>query len=221
MEPDERKPEAKKAEAGSEEEGKSGGSDSVRIGERNRKKGDAGEKWDVSSGKQAVLDEKNSGAKAKEEKTEEEKDVEAELNSILKRSPSAFSTLEPFVSKPSIETPPRRAVKTCANFSIYLVIIFSKSYCPHSRRAKTVFGHYHIVPDPFIVELDQHPLGAQIQASLKESTGRGTVPNVLINGKSIGGGDEVAGLHERGELVAKIKSMAGKRVLEVGLKDEK
>ena len=75
------------------------------------------------------------------------------------------------------------------------------------------------MPDPYVVELDEHPLGAPIQASLKESTGRGTVPNVLINGKSIGGGDEVAGLHDKGELAAKIRSMAGKRVLEVGLKD--
>ena len=90
MVPDEAKAEVKKIEAVVEEEGKSGSSNPARVGERGRKKGDGGEKWDVSSGKQAVLDEKNSGSKAKEEKTEEEKDVEAELNSILKRSPSTF-----------------------------------------------------------------------------------------------------------------------------------
>ena len=48
-----------------------------------RKKVKGGEKWDVSSGKEA-------GTAQKEEvkKTDEEKDVEMELNSILKRSPS-------------------------------------------------------------------------------------------------------------------------------------
>ena len=44
-----------------------------------------GEKWDVSSGKESAVGEKED----EKVKTEEEKDVELELNSILKRSPSA------------------------------------------------------------------------------------------------------------------------------------
>ena len=43
-----------------------------------------GEKWDVSSGKESAVGEKEDH----KAKTEEEKDVELELNSILKRSPS-------------------------------------------------------------------------------------------------------------------------------------
>jgi glutaredoxin-related protein len=46
-------------------------------------------------------------------------------------------------------------------------------------------------------------------------TGRKTVPNVLINGKSIGGGDDVAELDTRRELINKVKSMGGKRMTEV------
>jgi hypothetical protein len=41
------------------------------------------------------------------------------------------------------------------------------------------------------------------------------VPNVLINGKSIGGGDDVAELDESGTLEAKVKEMGGKRIMEV------
>jgi hypothetical protein len=41
------------------------------------------------------------------------------------------------------------------------------------------------------------------------------VPNVLINGKSIGGGDDVAALDESDELISKIKEMGGKRIMEV------
>ena len=43
-----------------------------------------GEKWDVSSGKESAVGEKEDD----KAKSEEEKDVESELNSILKRSPS-------------------------------------------------------------------------------------------------------------------------------------
>ena len=48
-----------------------------------RKKMKGGEKWDISSGKESVLEEKEPV-----KKTDAEKDVDLELNSILKRSPS-------------------------------------------------------------------------------------------------------------------------------------
>jgi len=48
-----------------------------------------------------------------------------------------------------------------------------------------------------------------------KTTGRRTVPNVLINGKSIGGGDDIASLHEDDKLVAQIKELGGKRIMEV------
>lgn len=50
---------------------------------------------------------------------------------------------------------------------------------------------------------------------MKKSTGRGTVPNVLINGKSIGGGDDVAALDQTDALVAKVKELGGKRVMDM------
>ena len=67
------------------------------------------------------------------------------------------------------------------------------------------------------MELDQHPLGSGLQAHLAKSTGRRTVPNVLINGKSIGGGDEVEALDTSGALIEKVKSMGGKRIMEAKL----
>jgi glutaredoxin len=98
----------------------------------------------------------------------------------------------------------------------HIVIIFSKSYCPYSKKAKTILLHqYKINPPPYVVELDQHPLGPALQAALAKSTGRQTVPNVLINGRSIGGGDDIESLHQRGKLANTIKSMGGKRVVEV------
>ncbi|KAF2866419.1 thioredoxin-like protein [Massariosphaeria phaeospora] len=95
------------------------------------------------------------------------------------------------------------------------IIIFSKSYCPHSKKAKHILlDLYKIVPEPFVVELDQHPLGPKLQNTLAESTGRRTVPNVLIIGKSIGGGDDIQELHMSGKIIDKITTLAGSRVTE-------
>ncbi|RQM05130.1 hypothetical protein DH86_00003552, partial [Scytalidium sp. 3C] len=93
------------------------------------------------------------------------------------------------------------------------IIIFSKSYCPHSKRAKHILlDKYDISPAPYVVELDLHEIGPLLQARLAEITGRRTVPNVLVNGKSIGGGDDVAALDESQTLITTIKDMIGKRV---------
>lgn len=75
------------------------------------------------------------------------------------------------------------------------------------------------MPAPFVVELDKHEMGPAIQAHLAKLTGRKTVPNVMINGKSIGGGDDVAALDESGGLIEKVNSMA--KMTEVKLKSYK
>jgi glutaredoxin len=93
------------------------------------------------------------------------------------------------------------------------VIIFSKSYCPFSKKAKGILlEKYSIDPAPYVVELDLHPLGPKLQAKLGEMTGRKTVPNVMITGKSIGGGDDVAEFDSKKTLADKIKALGGKRV---------
>ncbi|KAK5108599.1 hypothetical protein LTR62_008175 [Meristemomyces frigidus] len=96
------------------------------------------------------------------------------------------------------------------------IIIFSKTFCPYSKKAKHILlDLYTISPPPFVVELDREELGPGLQGALAKMTGRRTVPNVLVNGKSIGGGDDVAGLHRDGKLAETLRSMGGKRVVEV------
>ncbi|KAL9088096.1 MAG: hypothetical protein Q9159_003294 [Coniocarpon cinnabarinum] len=98
------------------------------------------------------------------------------------------------------------------------VTIFSKSHCPFSMKAKRILLEaYAIKPAPFVVELNEHPDGPALQKLLQKTTGRKTVPNVLVNGKSIGGGDETELLWRNGELPARIQQMAGKRVESVGV----
>jgi len=72
------------------------------------------------------------------------------------------------------------------------VVIFSKSYCPHSLKAKNLLLEGHtIVPTPAVVELDKMDHGAEFQKYLGELTGRRTVPNVLVNGISRGGASDL------------------------------
>ncbi|TGJ87676.1 hypothetical protein E0Z10_g1113 [Xylaria hypoxylon] len=93
------------------------------------------------------------------------------------------------------------------------VVIFSKTYCPYSKKAKGILLEKYIIePAPYIVELNEHPLGAKLQTLLAEKTGRKTVPNIMIHGKSVGGSDEIAGLDTRKTLIDKFKSVGGKKI---------
>lgn len=94
-----------------------------------------------------------------------------------------------------------------------IVIIFSKSYCPYSKRAKGVLlEKYHIEPDPYVVELDKHPLGSALQDQLELKTGRRTVPNIMINQNSIGGADDIIALDREGKLIDTVQTYGQKKV---------
>lgn len=83
----------------------------------------------------------------------------------------------------------------------YPVMVFSKSYCPYSRKAKTILSKYRLGENYHVLELDQLTEKAEeYQIELGRLTGASTVPRVFINGKFIGGGDDTAALDQRGEL---------------------
>jgi glutaredoxin len=63
------------------------------------------------------------------------------------------------------------------------------------------------VPEPFVVELDKHPHGPDLQEFLGQITGRRTVPNVLVNGISIGGGDDMRALEGSGAVASTLLGM--------------
>jgi glutaredoxin 3 len=93
--------------------------------------------------------------------------------------------------------------------SKHAVVVFSKTTCPFCVIAKDVLkstgARFHVV------ELNQMhgdgnlPTGSDIQNACHQITGQRTVPNVFINGTSIGGGSETRALHEAGELVPLLK----------------
>ncbi|XP_054810152.1 glutaredoxin-C3-like isoform X1 [Prosopis cineraria] len=78
------------------------------------------------------------------------------------------------------------------------IAIFSKSYCPYCLRAKRIFKELN--EQPFVVELDLRDNGHQIQNVLLDLVGRRTVPQIFVNGKHIGGSDDLQAAVESGEL---------------------
>ncbi|KAK1363513.1 Glutaredoxin-C3 [Heracleum sosnowskyi] len=78
------------------------------------------------------------------------------------------------------------------------ITVFSKSYCPYCLRTKRIFGELN--EQPFVVELDLREDGNQIQNVLLDLVGRRTVPQVFVNGKHIGGSDDLQNAVDNGEL---------------------
>ncbi|KAL0448413.1 UNVERIFIED_CONTAM: Glutaredoxin-C3 [Sesamum latifolium] len=78
------------------------------------------------------------------------------------------------------------------------IAIFSKSYCPYSLHAKRIFSE--LEEQPFVVELDLRDDGYKIQDVLLDLFGRRTVPQVFVNGKHIGGCDDLQAAVRSGHL---------------------
>lgn len=84
------------------------------------------------------------------------------------------------------------------------MVVFSKTYCPYSKRIKKLLkDNYEFAPEFAVVELDKHEHGAELQEYVRKVSGRGTVPNVLVGQltESRGGCDDFVALHENGELL--------------------
>jgi len=82
----------------------------------------------------------------------------------------------------------------------YPVIVFSKTYCPYSRRAKELLASYDLQPPPKVVEVDIRDDGNTIKHLLTRLTDHRTFPNILLRGKSIGGCDNLQELHDNKSL---------------------
>jgi len=97
------------------------------------------------------------------------------------------------------------------------IVVFSKSYCPYSARAKQLLESLNITPPPKVIEVDLRDDASIIKSILTRLTHHSTFPNVIIRGKSLGGADRLQALHLDGKLVplleaagAKVKSPEGK-----------
>ncbi|KII93057.1 hypothetical protein PLICRDRAFT_49142 [Plicaturopsis crispa FD-325 SS-3] len=86
------------------------------------------------------------------------------------------------------------------------ITIFSKSYCPYCKRAKSLFASEFPGVPVKVLELDEIDEGSAIQDYLQEKTGQRSVPNVFVNQKHVGGSDTVVALNSKGELSALVNA---------------
>lgn len=82
------------------------------------------------------------------------------------------------------------------------LIVFSKTYCPFSKKAKRILGLYNLKNELQVVEVDLREDGYDVKMILKQISGRDTFPNTFLNGQTLGGSDDLERLHETGQLQA-------------------
>ncbi len=75
------------------------------------------------------------------------------------------------------------------------VLLYTTSWCPFCRRAKTLLKEKGVQWKELDIEAD--PVHRQ---AMTEASGRNTVPQIFINGTHVGGSDELIELDVRGEL---------------------
>jgi glutaredoxin 3 len=76
------------------------------------------------------------------------------------------------------------------------VEVYTTAYCPYCRQAKSLLKQKGVVFE----EIDVSGDGALREKMIELSGGRRTVPEIFINGKIVGGYDELRALEAEGKL---------------------
>lgn len=98
----------------------------------------------------------------------------------------------------------------------FVVVVFSKTYCPYCSTAKHLLTDLKSDISGFdgglVFELDTMKDGSEVQKALMEMTGRRTVPNIFIEGKSVGGADDLRAMSLGGTLKPLVSSAVTARM---------
>lgn len=76
------------------------------------------------------------------------------------------------------------------------VEIYTKAFCPYCSRAMRLLAAKGVTPEDYDITMG----GPRRAEMLARSGGRMTVPQVFIDGRHIGGSDDLAALDARGGL---------------------
>lgn len=76
------------------------------------------------------------------------------------------------------------------------VEIYTKAFCPYCSRAMRLLASKGVEPQEHDITLG----GPRRQEMIQRAQGRTTVPQVFIDGRHIGGSDDLAALDARGGL---------------------
>ena len=76
------------------------------------------------------------------------------------------------------------------------VEIYTKAFCPYCSRAMRLLGDKGVTPTEYDITYG----GAKRAEMIQRANGRTTVPQVFVNGRHIGGSDDLAALDRQGGL---------------------
>jgi len=76
------------------------------------------------------------------------------------------------------------------------VEMYTKMFCPYCARAKTLLGE----KGADFEEIDITMGGPKRKEMLERAPGHSTVPSIFIDGRHVGGSDDLAALNASGEL---------------------
>ncbi|MBB4085172.1 glutaredoxin 3 [Sphingomonas carotinifaciens] len=76
------------------------------------------------------------------------------------------------------------------------VEIYTKAFCPYCTRAKSLLASKGVSPEEFDITMG----GPRRAEMIQRANGRTTVPQVFIDGRHIGGSDDLAALDRQGGL---------------------
>jgi glutaredoxin 3 len=83
-------------------------------------------------------------------------------------------------------------------FPMARVEIYTKFFCPYCARAKKLLGEKGVDYEEYEISAD----GAKREEMIQRAGGRTTVPQVFIDGRHVGGSDDLAALEHAGKLDA-------------------
>ncbi|XP_073727519.1 glutaredoxin-1 [Misgurnus anguillicaudatus] len=88
------------------------------------------------------------------------------------------------------------------------VVVFLKPSCPYCVLAKNVLSKYKFKDGRLdFIDISGRDDMGNIQDCLQQITGGRTVPRVFIGEKCIGGGSDVEGLHNSGQLEGMLQAI--------------
>lgn len=76
------------------------------------------------------------------------------------------------------------------------VEIYTKAFCPYCARAMSLLASKGVEPEETDITMDRRARDAMIE----RAGGRTTVPQIFIDGRHVGGSDDLAALERAGKL---------------------
>ncbi|CRG95291.1 glutaredoxin 1, putative [Plasmodium gallinaceum] len=86
-----------------------------------------------------------------------------------------------------------------------IIAVFSKTECPYCIKAISILKGFN-VNSMHVAQIEKDPKVTEIQAYLKELTGKSSVPRIFINKQVVGGCDDLVKEKEEGKLLERLKN---------------